>query len=69
MKALKIITVFLLVHFSLFFVLSTIGLLWCDSYTEIIRNPNWFMIYTLFIGTWVALIVCLEIWNDLFETI
>lgn len=44
-----------------FFLLSAIGLLWCDSYVEIIRNPNWFMFYTILLGWWLAMIPTIEL--------
>lgn len=69
MKTLIIIGFFLLVFFTTFFVLSLVGLLWCQTYTEIIRNPTWFMMYTLFIGTWVGLISTHEVYEDMFNHI
>ncbi len=69
MKLLAIIGFFLLVHFSLFFVLSLVGLLWCDTYTEIIRNPQWFFVYTLFIGVWVSIFATQEVYEDMYDVL
>ena len=69
MKALIIIGFFLLVFFGTFFILSLAGLLWVDTYSEIIRDRTWFMIYTLFIGTWVGLVSTHEVYEDMFDHI
>ncbi len=54
MKTLLVILFFLGVFMGMFFVLSAIGLLWCNTYAEIVKNPNWFMMYSLFLGWWIA---------------
>lgn len=69
MKAIKILLMYFLVFMGTFFLLSTIGLLWCDTYTEIIRNPNWFVGYTLLLGWWIALLATHEVYEDLYEVL
>jgi hypothetical protein len=69
MKMLAILLTYLAVHITLFFILSAIGLLWCDTYTEIIKNPNWFVAYTILIGWWTALLVTHEVYEDLYDVI
>jgi hypothetical protein len=69
MKALAIFGFFILVHFSFFFILSAIGLLWCDTYTEIIRAPQWFMMYTMFIGIWASLFATREVYEDMYDVL
>ena len=61
MKTLLIVFIFLIVNISLFFIISAIGVLWY-SYTDIISNANWFMVYQAFIGIWVSVCVCDEIY-------
>jgi hypothetical protein len=67
MRALAIIGFFLAVFTAGFFILSLFGLLWYDTYTQIIRSPEWFMTYSVFIGWWLALIPTHEVYNDMFE--
>jgi hypothetical protein len=69
MKALKILFFYLTVFMGTFFIFSAIGLLWCDSYSQIIRNPNWFMMYTIFLGWWIALMATHEVYEDLYEVL
>lgn len=44
-------------HLLFFFLFSTIGLLWHDSYKAVITSPAWFMTYTVFIGVWLGIFV------------
>lgn len=67
MKTLAIIGTFLIVHFGLFFILSLVGVMWGESYSDIIGHPGWFFTYTLFIGVWASVLVCKEIYDDLFD--
>ena len=61
MKALALILIYVAVFMGVFFILSTIGLLWVDSYHQIISNMNWFMLYTLFVGWWVSMLVVVDL--------
>jgi len=63
MKTLFLILFFTGVFMGFFFLMSSIALLWCDTYAEIIKNPNWFMMYTLFFGWWLAMIPTIEMSN------
>lgn len=54
----KTITLFLIYigTFMLFYlILSTIGLIFGNSYSEIISNGNWFMGYLLILGWWIPI--------------
>ena len=54
-----------------FLTMSLIGLLWADSYRQIISNPNWFMMYSLFIGWWLSILPAREYYThhqQYFET-
>lgn len=57
----------IVVFMFFFFVLSLIGLLWCDSYREIITDGHWFAIYAMFVGWWIATIPIIEIFNPLIK--
>jgi len=37
-----------------FLTISLIGLLWADSYHNVISDPNWFIAYSISIGWWLA---------------
>jgi len=60
MKSLLLILIYIGTFIGMFLLLSLIGLLWIDSYSLIIRDGNWFMMYTLFLGWWLAAFPCIE---------
>jgi hypothetical protein len=43
-----------------FLTLSLFGLLWADSYHNIISSPNWFMMYSLLVGWWLSILPARE---------
>ena len=55
MKSLTLIFIYAFTFLGIFFSLSAIGLLWNDSYRAILADHTWFMMYTLFLGWWLAL--------------
>ena len=55
------------IFMGVFFLLSSIGLLWCDNYHTIISDPNWFMMYTILIGWWVAMIPVHELYEQVYN--
>lgn len=61
MKSLLVILTFTSVFMGMFFLLSTIGLLWIDSYYSVVSDQDWFMAYFIFIGWWVALFPTKEV--------
>lgn len=54
MKSLIAILIYLGTFMGMFFLLSTIGILWTD-YKSIITSNGWFMGYSLFLGWWIAI--------------
>jgi hypothetical protein len=60
MRILYLIFVFLFVFALLYFILSLFGLLFIQPYWKIISDPQWFIGYTLFVGTWAPIIVVNE---------
>lgn len=55
MKSLLAILIYTGTFMGMFFLMSTIGLLWAESYYSIISDHSWFMIYTMFFGWWIAM--------------
>lgn len=54
MKFVTLMTLYAIVFMGYFFLLSTIGLLWIESYKEIISCQDWFYLYSMLIGWWVS---------------
>jgi hypothetical protein len=44
-----------LVSFVLFFLLLSLIGVFFNPYSEIITNHNWFMVYAMFLGWWLAI--------------
>lgn len=53
MKTSLLLLIYLFSFVSFFLILSGIGVLW-TSYENVISEPNWFGIYSLFFGSWMA---------------
>jgi hypothetical protein len=54
MKSIILIGTYL-VSFVLFFLLLSLIGVFFNPYSEIITNHNWFMVYTMFLGWWLAI--------------
>lgn len=54
MRSLLVILIYTGTFMGFFFLFSTIGLLWSESYSAIVGNHNWFVFYALFLGWWLA---------------
>lgn len=55
MRSLILMLIFTATFMGMFFLMSLIGLLWCDSYHSIVSDHSWFMKYSIFFGWWLAL--------------
>ena len=55
MKSLILIVIYVGTFIGLFLLFSLIGLLWNDSYSSIIRDGNWFFLYSVVFGWWLAI--------------
>lgn len=55
MKSLLAIIIYATTFLGFFFLTSILGLLWIPTYLQVIKSPEWFLIYTLTLGWWVAL--------------
>ena len=60
MKSLIAIALSTGVFMTMFLTLSLIGVMWGNTYREVLANHTWFFLYSLFIGWWVALIPTIE---------
>jgi hypothetical protein len=58
MKFIILTLLYVFTFMGLFFLLSTIGILWADSYLTVIKDGTWFAAYTMFIGWWWSLLCC-----------
>lgn len=56
MKSLIAILIYLGTFMGMFFLISTIGLLWADSYHAIVSNNSWFMCYSILFGWWMSIL-------------
>jgi len=54
MKSIILIGTYL-VSFVLFFLLLSLIGVFFTPYSEIITNHNWFMVYSMFLGWWLAI--------------
>ncbi len=54
MKSIILITTYLASFVLFFLIISSIGLLWCTP-SEIYLDRTWFMVYSLFLGWWLAI--------------
>lgn len=65
MKILILSILWIVIFMLFFFLLSIIGLLWFNTYKEIITNINWFFAYTIGIASWLVTAIIAEIVEDL----
>lgn len=54
MKSIILVTTYLLSFILFFFIISTIGLLWSNP-IDVYTSKDWFMVYSLFFGWWLAI--------------
>lgn len=62
MKSILLILIYLSSFMLFFFVLSLPGMLWFP-YKQVIADGNWFAGYTLFFGSWLALLPAREYYH------
>lgn len=48
--------VYLITFFAMYLILSLFGLILGYDYKESIESETWFIIYTIFLGWWIALV-------------
>jgi hypothetical protein len=56
MKSLIILFIYTFTFMGVFFLMSSIGLLWNDSYYAVVSDHTWFIAYAMFFGWWIALL-------------
>jgi len=54
---------FIIVLGITFLLTSILGCLWAP-YKDIITEPNWFIIYSMFFGIWFSGYICNEYWEE-----
>ncbi len=55
MKSLTLLAIYIASFVIIFLMLSFIGWVFNGNYIEIVRDNTWQIIYTVFIGWWVAI--------------
>lgn len=61
MKSIICILIYIGSFIGLFLAISLVGLVFStDSYKEIIRNEGWIGVYSLFLGSWLAIFPTVE---------
>jgi len=63
-KTLVSVAVFFVTFFVLYFLLSLVGVMFGETYTEVIGNAGWFFIYAMF-GTPASGCFAAEVHSDL----
>jgi hypothetical protein len=57
--------VFTITFFGMYFILSAFGLAFGQQYNECINSLDWFIMYSLFLGWWIAGIFAHDVYLDL----
>lgn len=55
MKSLTLFAIYIASFITIFLMLSFVGWVFNGNYIEIVRNNTWQIIYTVFIGWWIAI--------------
>lgn len=72
MKSIAIGLIYVFSFMLLFFILSSIGMLWGNTYKACISSGNWFALYGIFIGSWTSMFPAREYYmanEDYFERV
>jgi hypothetical protein len=57
MKKTISLLVYLITFFGMYFILSLFGCMFNDwNYKGVLESVNWFVLYSIFIGWWIAII-------------
>ena len=63
MKNTVSMVVYLITFFAMFFILSMLGMVFGFTYKESLESEQWFIIYFMFLGWWMALIPAHDTYN------
>lgn len=66
MKSLLLILIYFGTFVLLYLIFSLFGLIW-EDYLTILRNSDWLMFYTLFLGSWLAALPTHEIYEHWYK--
>lgn len=73
MKFIILFLIYIFTFFGFYFLLSGFGLVLTNyEYLEILHNPLWFWIYSVFVGWWIPIFSCREYYvknEDYFEDV
>ena len=56
MKNTMSMVVYLITFFAMYFILSMLGMVFGFTYKESLESEQWFVMYSLFLGWWIAMI-------------
>lgn len=59
MKSINCILIWIMSFALFYFVLSCFGMLWLP-YSVVISDPAWFLVYSVFIGSWLPIMPARE---------
>lgn len=62
------VIVTLSIYIIIYLLLSLIALLFNISYKEAISEPQWFILYTIFIGWWTTTLATWTMWEKWFDS-
>lgn len=68
MKTIALFLTFIATHMLFFVILSAIGSIFSDSFTDIVTDSGWFTIYSLVIGWIPSISVCHELHEKLYKS-
>ena len=60
MKYIIFFSIYLFAFSSLYIMLSMIAMIWNEDISLVLTNNEWFIVYSLFIGSWAAAIPAIE---------
>lgn len=63
MKNTMSMVVYVITFFAMFFCLSILGMCFGATYKQTIGSGNWFVMYSIFLGWWIALIPAHDTWE------
>jgi uncharacterized membrane protein (DUF373 family) len=66
MKNTAALVVFITTFITMYFVFSLVGSVFCSyNYQLVISSPDWAMMYSMFLGWWIAMIPAIETYQYL----
>lgn len=63
MKNTASMVVYVITFFAMYFAFSMLGMVFGFTYKESLESENWFVMYSLFLGWWIAMIPAMDTWE------